>query len=179
MFGLFRRGFTVDEDYMPVFVGAFNAVKAHAAYDYTDDFEAISDQMVSESPKIRGQEVLDRAAELLVQRETPLKLMRDAKAQLQRRKPKDRRFSTSLHRRMIRLIDWQERELMSILLLMGQDPTSRTKEGGQAYDEASRYSHAMSERVDHWGRKIEEELVSINERFPELRPHLAPIFEAV
>lgn len=164
---LFRRSFTIDEEYMPIFVNAYKAVLAHAAYDYMTDLEEIA--------KISPSVTVGRVMELHVEQGTPLKAMRDARGQLRARKPKDRRFSTNLHRRMIRLIDWEEREMMSVLGLISIDPTDTTKAGLRQYWKESRASHATSERVDSYANKINKELTFIYERFPELRPYLAEI----
>lgn len=167
---LLRRSFTIDEEYMPIFVNAYKTMLAHAAYDYTSGMEAI----VRTSQTV----TVSRSMELLVERDTPFKAMRDAREQLRTRSPKDRRFSTNLHRRMLQLIDWEEREMISVLGLMTLDPTDITKAGLRQYGKASRVSDAISDRVNSYGNKINKELAFIYERFPELQPYLAEISES-
>lgn len=174
-FGLFRRSYTLDAEYMPLFVTAWLACTAHAAYDYQIDLEETTDALLATNPSASTRDVIA----LLARKETPLRAMFIARAQLQARKPLDRRFSTNLHRRMIWLIDWQERELASFLDLIAHDPTNTSKLNLQSYAKASRASHATSGRVDAYGEKIIKELSFIYERFPELRPHLAPIFDTL
>jgi hypothetical protein len=167
---LFRRTYSIDAEYMPIFVGAYQAVTSHATYDYVTDFLDILETMRPES--------IDRTIELLVERGTPLKVMFSVRERLRTRKPTDRRFSTNLHRRMIKLIDWQEQELKSVFALATIDPADLSERTNREYFRLSRASHATSGRVEHYGRAIKNELEFIYERFPELRPYLAPIFEA-
>ncbi len=167
---LFRHTFTVDEVYMPIFVAAYKAILANAAYNYPADI----DQIIEEGG---GTRTMGQIYDFLMKRETPLKEMASVREQLRARKPQDRRFSTNLHRRMITVLDWEEREFRSVLALRGIDPHDVSPGASAQYGKLSRRSHRISESVDSYENKIKTELNQIYNQFPDTRAYLAPIFE--
>lgn len=166
---LFRSSFSVDETYLPVFVGSLQAALAHAAYDYTTELEAIVASSDAANTSI------ERVVQCLIERNTPYADLVRARANLRERKPTDRRFATNLHRRLIRLIDWQEREFTSVLALMAIPMDDLTDAGNRRYAKTRRWSQTTSERVNNYARKITEEIVFLYERYPDLRAALEPL----
>ncbi len=165
---LFKNTYVLDEAYMPIFVSAWQAVQDFAAFD----LQAAIDKEIS-----KGGCTPDRMKALLMEQDTPVRAMLKARERLRDRRPTDGRFSTNLHRRMIELIDWQEKHLSYSLMLRACDPTDETRGGERAFWRATRRNHAAGWRVRAYAKKITAELQSIYEQFPDLRPYLQSMVE--